>query len=613
MSMICESCGTENPPGTRFCVNTDCQAYLTWPELDGETATKSAAPSSTGGRPPSSEVKPGAFPDPGVDTPLRSRPTPETGLPANALSYSAGKSARPVDPPAKKAAVEPALPQTAQGPRRYSFIRETKAPVAVQPIDETPPPQPPGQSAANGKQGLWFGLDQHALTVQPGGEVRVGAQVLNKGTVVEGVDLRVLGVPQEWVRIEPPRVNLDVGGQAVLSIQFAPPKAPTTPSGPAEVEVAAWSSSNPQVRCAERLRLEVGAYHDLEVDQAPKDLTVRRAGEFRIGLTNTGNYPIGVGPHPKAAAAAEGKVLLKFEPRSVAIPPGGKATMTVRARAARRVLSGPAVSHDLELHLLGGGVTKQVDVNMVQRSLFPAWTTRVAAVLLPILVATLGIGAWHAYQNRPQRVPSVVSQPVDLAEANLGKAGFKAVPTNVAKVGVNAGVVFQQNPKGGVRRHKGAIINITVSSGPPTVTLDDLTQLTQRQAEATLTQEGLKARVVTAPNSSVPAGGVISQTPTSGTVVQVGSTVKITVSTGTQAVSVPSIKNLPESDAIALLGQVNLRYARGGTVPNSQLAGQVVTQDPAAGALVAPGSTVTATIGVASTAGATSNQSPPRS
>ena len=141
MSMICDSCGTENPPGTRFCVNTDCQAYLTWPDLDAGTSTKPASLSSAAGSPTSSEVKPGALPDPGVDTPFRSRPTPETAPLPNALNYTAGKPARLVDPPAKKAAVEPPLPQTAQGPRRYSFIRETKAPVAVQPIDETPAPQ----------------------------------------------------------------------------------------------------------------------------------------------------------------------------------------------------------------------------------------------------------------------------------------------------------------------------------------------------------------------------------------------------------------------------------------------------------------------------------------
>src|SRR5262249_59830370 len=116
------------------------------------------------------------------------------------------------------------------------------------------------------------------------------------------------------------------------------------------------------------------------------------------------------------------------------------------------------------------------------------------------------------------------------------------------------------------------------------------------------TRKGLQVQVVMAPSPNVPAGLVSAQSPAQATAVSVGSTVKITVSSGAQSVSVPSIKGLTEADAITLLGQVNLRYAKAGTVPNDQMVGQVVTQTPAAGTTITGGSTVTATIGVPSTA-----------
>jgi beta-lactam-binding protein with PASTA domain len=618
MAMTCEACGTRNPPGVRFCVNPDCQVYLVWSDIDAAASSggpSSTTPAGTGDLPASTAVKPGSLPPPGTNRTVR--PDFAAGgspPPANAVSLTAAPVHPPrvAGPPAKKEAVQPPLPQMLRGPLRYEFVRDTKEPVAVKPIEEITPNRSSGQSAASGKQGLWFGIDKHVATVEPGGEVTVQAQVLNKGTVVEGVDMRVLGVPEEWVRVEHSRVNLDVGGQAVVAIHFAPPKATTTPSGPAEVEIAVWSSSNPQVRCAEHLHLEVGAFHGLEIEHPPGDLNVRRSGEFRLDLRNNGNYPIGAGVQPTAGPAAAGKVGLHFEPRSVAIPPGGRASLTVRARAAKRLISGMSVTHALQIHLLGGGEAKPVEVNMVQRPLLPRWAPRVLALLIPVLIATLGVGALHWYKNRPQPVPSVINQTADLAEANLGKAGFKAVPTNASNAKVAPGIVFGQEPAGGAHRHEGTIVAITVSSGPPTVTLTDLTQLTQQQAVDRLRREGLQVEVVMATSPTVPIGLVIGQSPAQATAVPVGSTVKITVSSGAQAVTVPSIKGLTESDAITLLGQVNLRYANGGTVPNNQMVGQVVSQQPAAGTMVAPGSTVTGFVGAPAALPSSNAAAPPK-
>jgi hypothetical protein len=353
----------------------------------------------------------------------------------------------------------------ARRPPRYGFIRQTPAPVAVKPVNEVAPDPPPGQSGASGKHGLWFALDQHVLAVDPGSQARVGAQVINKGTVVEGVDVRVLGVPEDWVRLEPRRVNLDVGGRATLAIHFAPPKATTTRSGPAEVEVAVWSVSSPKVRCAEHLRLEVGTYHDLEIEHAPRELTVRRSGAFDLSLRNNGNNPITVEAQPGRRPTAEAKVLLKFEPRRVTIPPGGQTAVTVRARAAARLWAGAPVTHDVHIDLLGEGTTQTVESKMVQRPVLPRWAPRTLVIAGLLLLVAAGIGVWSWYRDRPQPVPSVLNQPVALAVANLSKAGFKGVPIEAPNARVSPGLVFRQNPPAGVHRRPGTVIAITVSSG----------------------------------------------------------------------------------------------------------------------------------------------------
>jgi hypothetical protein len=350
------------------------------------------------------------------------------------------------------------------------LIRETAAPVAVKPIDEPVPDPPRGEVSSNGKHGLWFALDRDALdrdavAVAPGRETRVGGTVINKGSVVEGVDIRVLGIPESWVRIQPPRINLDVGGRASLTIHFSPPKATTTRPGLAEVEVAVWSVSSPKVRCAEHLQLDVGAFHDLEIEPSLREVTVRRAADFQLDLHNNGNRPLTVEAQPTPGGTAGGKVLLKLDPRQMTIPADGHTVVAVRARTTKRLLTGMPVTHPLHIEILGNGEVRPVEVKMVQQPLLPRWVPRLLALLAFVAILAAGLGGWSWYKHRPQRVPSVLTQPVDLALANLNKAGFKGVALNAANPKVAPGLVFREVPAPGVRRHPGAVIAITVSSG----------------------------------------------------------------------------------------------------------------------------------------------------
>jgi PASTA domain len=453
--LICDSCGTENPSGARFCAG--CQSYLGWSDRDEGTPHAPAA------------VKPSSH------RPGPSNRPPDLDLNGSATSHKDGISltaaptqpAQVVEPSAQKKPVEPALPPMARRPPRYEFVRETRAPIAVKTVTEPPAEPPAGQAANSGRHGLWLGLDEHSVAVEPGRQVSVRAQVANKGTVVEGVDIRVLGLPDEWVRIEPRRINLDVGGRASFAVHFAPPKATTTRSGLVDIEVAVWSVSSPRVRCAEHVRLEVGSYHDLEIGPMPPELTVRRSGRFTLALHNNGNNPMGVEARPKPGAAADGAVILTFEPRRLSLAPNGQATVAVEARAARRLITGRPVTHAVPIEVLGADQPRPVELKMIQRPLLPGWAPRILTLVCVLLTVGAGLGAWNWYKHRPEAVPSVLNQPADLAIANLNKAGFKGVPLQGANAKVPAGRVFREDPPPGTHHRPGTVIAVTVSSGPP--------------------------------------------------------------------------------------------------------------------------------------------------
>ena len=127
-----------------------------------------------------------------------------------------------------------------------------------------------------------------------------------------------------------------------------------------------------------------------------------------------------------------------------------------------------------------------------------------------------------------------------------------------------------------------------------TTTVPDVTSLTQSGATAALNGVGLILGTVTSqPSASVPAGNVISQDPLPGSQVAAGSAVNVIVSTGAGSVSVPNVVGQTQAAATTAITNAGLVVGTlttqlSATVP----AGNVISQSPAAGALVASGSAV---------------------
>jgi hypothetical protein len=137
-------------------------------------------------------------------------------------------------------------------------------------------------------------------------------------------------------------------------------------------------------------------------------------------------------------------------------------------------------------------------------------------------------------------------------------------------------------------------VNLVVSAGPATVIVPDAVGLTQAAAESAITTAGLTVGTVTLQSSAtVPAGNVISQNPLAGVLVSPGTAVNLVVSTGPATVTVPNVVGMAQAAAESSIttagltvGTVTLQSSA--TVP----AGNVISQNPLAGANVSPGTAV---------------------
>jgi len=151
-----------------------------------------------------------------------------------------------------------------------------------------------------------------------------------------------------------------------------------------------------------------------------------------------------------------------------------------------------------------------------------------------------------------------------------------------------AGYIYKQSPVSGRNVREGQSVTLTVSLGTQYVTVPDLTNYVQSDAEQQLKDLGVSVLVTQAVDTSVAAGAVIRTDPAAGTQVEAGTTVIVYISRPQVATTtkVPSLIGLTVDDARTLLVQNRLGLGSQTDQYSDQPAGAIIGQDPQAGSTV---------------------------
>ena len=148
-----------------------------------------------------------------------------------------------------------------------------------------------------------------------------------------------------------------------------------------------------------------------------------------------------------------------------------------------------------------------------------------------------------------------------------------------------AGYIYKQSPVSGRTVREGQSVTLTVSLGTQYVTVPDLTNYVQSDAEQQLKALGVSVLVTQAVDTSVASGAVIRTDPAAGTQVAAGSTVILYISRPqvSTTTKVPSLTGMSVDDARTLLVQNHLGLGSQTEQYSDQPVGTVISQDPAAG------------------------------
>jgi serine/threonine-protein kinase len=129
----------------------------------------------------------------------------------------------------------------------------------------------------------------------------------------------------------------------------------------------------------------------------------------------------------------------------------------------------------------------------------------------------------------PVTVPDVTGANVDVASGRLQGAGF-VVATKYVESTQPKDTVVTQTPQGGSSAPHGSKVTLTVSKGPKTATVTDVTGYSQADAISALKNAGFNVTVHTQTVSDPSEDGLVTaQDPVGGTQAPKGTTVTITV------------------------------------------------------------------------------------
>ncbi|MCR4842020.1 MAG: Stk1 family PASTA domain-containing Ser/Thr kinase [Eubacterium sp.] len=201
-------------------------------------------------------------------------------------------------------------------------------------------------------------------------------------------------------------------------------------------------------------------------------------------------------------------------------------------------------------------------------------------------------------------VPDILGMTYDeaLEELNEAGLGIKIVSYGDSDE-YSEDEIMSQNPESGEEVEANTTIEVVISNGESDdddaeeATMIDVTGMSEDEAKDALEEANISYGTTTYSYSDdVDAGDVISTDPAAGETIDDSTVVTITVSRGTQTVSVPTVTGLKKKKAVSTLEdsgfEVTVKEAYSDTVDK----GYVIKQSPSAGSTVETGTTVTITV-----------------
>ena len=263
-------------------------------------------------------------------------------------------------------------------------------------------------------------VEPNALTVDPGGSASVNVRVRNRGDIVDGFQISIVGPSAAWASIEPPMLRLFPDEEGVATVTFRVPRASTPAADVYPFGVRIRAVSDPASTTVEEGRIGVNPFVEFGAEVVPSTSEGRLGGEHEITVANGGNAVLELSIR---AQDPDRKVAFSISPDRLGVAPGASKVIKVSARLRRQRWVGPPKRYPFSVNLVeSAGAQRTLQAAVEQQAIFPTWARSVggivvAAILLVALVPRLFGGSnTSSTEGSPgasptQAIPTVAVTP----------------------------------------------------------------------------------------------------------------------------------------------------------------------------------------------------------
>lgn len=187
---------------------------------------------------------------------------------------------------------------------------------------------------------------ERRFAVEPGATVEIGVDVVNTGSIIDGLTARLIGIDGATVLTEPALLPLFPDAEGHISVRLDVPHAYQAGAHPLTVEVLSHSTKT--VAHADVV-LDVAPRPAVVLQAAPRLVRARRSGRFVLDVANEGNVPLDV---TLASPPGDRGVSTRITPDTLRVEPGTTAHAIAVIRGPR-MITGGEVDRGVQVTLAG--------------------------------------------------------------------------------------------------------------------------------------------------------------------------------------------------------------------------------------------------------------------
>ncbi len=298
-------------------------------------------------------------------------------------------------------------------------------PLAEQPT--SPPASPPPVA-----EPLAIFLAQDRLSVEPGREVELQVEIVNRSDRDDRVNIRIQGLPDGWFSLPREFTTVPAGGTIPVSLTIRPPRRGNTPAGRQRFRVELVSQQYPATKVAANGSLELGMFEAFEAALEPRE--VRVPATVNVNIRNVGNAPLELSV---VGDDTHGAVRFRGQRGRIRLEPQQKTAVELELEPRQQPWFGGAETYGYEVEVFSQSGARQRLPGQVQiAALLPSW---VYTLMIFIVGFTCILGFFlivndlgQQLLDRPPTATGTFIPGLGLTETSISASATISYATSVA-------------------------------------------------------------------------------------------------------------------------------------------------------------------------------------